>query len=62
MTKMYLTRNKRSYKLILHFTKPECIGNQAWVSDERAVQLNDADYDITFEESPVEVELQLIEK
>ena len=57
MTKMYLTRNKRSYKLILHFAKPECIGNQAWVSDERAVQLNDDDYDITFEQSPVEVEL-----
>ena len=57
MTKMYLTRNKRSYKLILHFEKPKCIGNQAWVSDERAVQLNDDDYDVTFEEGPVEVEL-----
>lgn len=55
--KMYLTRNKRSYKLILHFAKPKCIGNQAWVSDERAVQLNDADYDVIFEQSPVEVEL-----
>ena len=54
---MYLTRNKRSYKLILHFAKPTCVGSQAWISDDRAVQLNDADYDITFEESPVEVEL-----
>ena len=59
MTKMYLTRNKRSNKLILHFDKPRCINNQAWVSDDRAVQLNDDDYDITFEESPVEVELVL---
>lgn len=62
MTKMYLTRNKRSYKLILHFEKPTCVGNQAWISDDRAVQLNDDDYDTTFEESPVEVELKLIEK
>lgn len=59
---MYLTRNKRSYKLILHFEKPICVGNQAWISDDRAVQLNDDDYDITFEQSPVEVELKLIEK
>lgn len=58
-TKMYLTRNKRSYKLILHFDKPRCINNQAWVSDDRAVQLNDAEYDVSFENSPMEVELVL---
>lgn len=56
-TKMYLTRNKRSFRLILHFIKPVCVNDQAWVSDSRAVPLNDDEYDITFEESPTEVEL-----
>jgi hypothetical protein len=58
--KMYLTRNKRSNKLILHFDKPRCLNNQAWVSDDREIQLNDAEYDVTFENSPMEVELKLI--
>ena len=51
------TRNKRSFRLILHFIKPVCVNDQAWISDDRAVQLNDNDSDVTFEESPVEVEL-----
>lgn len=53
---LYLTRSKRSYKLFLHFEKPECIGGQAWVS-KGMVQLDDNDYDIIFEDSPIKVKL-----
>lgn len=58
--KMYIARDFDGY-ILLHTKEPKLLDGE-W-SSERVLMLNKTDFpEVTFENSPMEVELKLIEK